>query len=108
MNILKRLFGGGSRAGGDDGVYVYVRSARSGEVIQVRIHRYNDLSQDEQGEGYHVRKVIVGDKSFDRIEAQLSFDAKRRLTGGDVTGGELVDEDAYHRYLASQPDSERA
>lgn len=100
MNFLKRLFGGGSRGGDQDALYIYVRSARTGEVIRVRIHRYNDLSQNEEGEGYHVRKVVVGEKSFDRIEAHLNFDAKRHLIGGDVTGGELVDEAAYEAYLA--------
>lgn len=102
MDFLKRLFGGGSRGGDQGALYLYVRSARTGEVIRVRIHRYNDLSQDESGDGYHVRKVVVGEKSFDRIEAHLSFDARRHLIGGDVTGGELVDEAAYEAYLAGR------
>lgn len=102
MNFLKRLFGGGNRGGDQGALFVYVRSARTGEVIRVRIHRYNDLSQNEAGDGYHVRKVVVGEKSFDRIEAHLSFDAKRHLIGGDVTGGDLVDEAAYEAYLTGR------
>lgn len=102
MDFLKRLFGGGDRGDDKDGVYIYVRSHQTGEVVRVRIHRYNDLSLNEEGEGYHVRKVIVGEKSFDRIEAHLNFDSKRQFTGGDVIGGELVDEAAYEAYRAER------
>lgn len=103
MDFLKRLFGGGGGRGGDkDGLYIYVRSHQTGEVIQVRIHRFNDLSLNEEGEGYHVRKVIVGEKSFDRIEALLTFDSKRQLTGSEIIGGELADEAAYEVYRASR------
>lgn len=103
MDFLKRLFGGGGAGGSDkDGVYVYVRSHQTGEVIRVRIHRYNDLSENEEGEGFYVRKVIVGEKSFDRLEAYLTFDANRQLTGGEVVGGELVDEAAYQAYRAQR------
>ncbi|NLE52866.1 MAG: hypothetical protein GX613_15820 [Chloroflexi bacterium] len=102
MDFLKRLFGGGDRGGDKDGLYIYVRSDQTGEVIQVRIHRYNDLSLDEEGEGYHVRKVIVGEKSFDRIEAYLRFDKKRQLVEAQIAGGERVDEAAYEAYRAQR------
>jgi hypothetical protein len=103
VDFLKRLFGGGGARGDDkDGLYLYVRSHQTGEVIQVRIHRFNDLSLNEEGEGYHVRKVIVGEKSFDRIEALLNFDSKRQLAGSEIVGGELVDEAAYEAYRASR------
>lgn len=103
MDFLKRLFGGGGGSRGDkDALYIYVRSDRTGEVIRVRIHLYNDLSLSEDGDGYYVRKVIVGEKSFDRIEAQLTFDNKRQLSGSQIYGGELVDEAAYEAYRAQR------
>jgi len=103
VDFLKRLFGGGGGSRGDkDGLYIYVRSDQTGEVIQVRIHRYNDLSLSEEGDGYHVRKVIVGEKSFDRIEAYLTFDSKRQLSGSQILGGEMVDEAAYEAYRAQR------
>lgn len=102
MDFLKRLFGGG-RAGDSDaeGVYFYVRSQSTGEVVRIRLHRYNDLSQTEDQQGYYARKVIVGQKSFDRMEAEFFFDKNRRFVSGEVTGGTLVDEADYHAYLAA-------
>lgn len=97
MGFLKRLFGGGAARGGDkDGLYFYVRNKRSGEVIQVRLHQFNDLSPAEDEAGFYSRKVIVGRKSFDRIEVEFFFDKNRRFVSADLTGeGELAERGDY-------------
>ncbi|HVO69136.1 MAG TPA: hypothetical protein VMT24_03765 [Aggregatilineaceae bacterium] len=103
MNQLKRLFGGkGGRSGDPDGMYFYVRANPTGEVIQVRLHRYNDLTLSDDEQSYFVRKSIVGHKSFDRLEADFTFDKNRRLISCEVDGGELVDRAAYDAYLAQE------
>lgn len=107
MDFLKRLFGGGdAMQGGDrDGLYFYVKANRTGEVIQVRLNRANDLSLIDSGEGYYARKVVVGQRSFDRIEAEFYFDRSRRFLSADVSGGELVDKTEYDAYQAQQSGS---
>ena len=100
MGFLKKLFGGSAPQ--DQGQYYYVRSHRTGEVIQVRIHPGNDLSYTDDFSGFFARKVVVGQKSFDRIEMELSFDKNRKLTDAQVTGGEMVDRNDYDAYLESQ------
>jgi hypothetical protein len=102
VDFLKKLFGGSSRIteGDPDGLYYYIRSNQTGEVIRVRLHRYNDLSQSDDEAGFFARKVAVGSKSFDRIEIGFTFDKKRQLTNADVTGGQLVGRDEYEAYLA--------
>lgn len=103
MGFLRRLFGGGQRFGDDnDGMYFYVRAHRSDEVIQVRIHRFNDLSLLDDGNGYFTRKIIVGTKSFDRLEAEFLFDRNRKFVSCEVAGGELVERGDYDAYLAGQ------
>lgn len=103
MDFLKKLFGGAKAGAGDkEGIYFYVRSNSSGEVIKIRLHRFNDLSQTEDQQGYYARKVIVGEKSFDRMEAEFFFDRNRRFVSGEVSGGTLVDQEDYQAYLASK------
>lgn len=103
MDFLKRLFGGGRSAEGDqDGLYFYIRSRQSGEVIRLRLHRYNDLSQSDDLQGFYAHKTIVGSKSFDRIEADFRFDKSRKLVDADLEGGELVEREDYEGYLAGQ------
>ncbi len=98
MNFLKKIFGGAR--GGDDGMYFYVRAKRTGEVIQVRLHRYNDLSASDDGTSYYARKLVVGQRGFDRIEVEFFFDRNRGFVSADVSGGELVDRADYDQYLA--------
>jgi len=101
VNFLKRLFGGGGRATSDtDGLYFYFRAQQSGEVIQVRLHRYNDLSLSDDGSRYFAHKGIVGPVTFARLEAEFVFDKKRRLLSCDAQGGELVTRADYDAYRA--------
>ena len=45
-----------------------VRTARRGEIIEVRLTKSGDISPGEGG-GYYVRKVLVGATHFDRAQA---------------------------------------
>ena len=103
VDFLKRLFGGGQGSGADkDGLYFYFRANRSGEVILVRLHRFNDLSRTDDGKGYYARKVIVGPESYERLEAEFNFDRSRKLQSCDVTGGEMVEQSDYEAYLTQR------
>jgi hypothetical protein len=103
MNFLRKLFGGGADRGGDkEGMYFYVRSQRSGEVIQVRLHRFNDLSLTEDGRGYYVRKLATGSRGYDQVELELHFDQKRNFLSANITGGDLVERADYEAFLAQQ------
>ncbi len=103
MGFLRKLLGGSGGRGGDgDGLYFYVRADRTGEVIPLRLNRYNDLSLMDDQTRYYSRKIIVGQKSFDRIEAEFIFDKDRKFLTADVSGGELVDQGDYEAYLAQE------
>ncbi len=104
MDFLRRLFSGGGQPK-DGGMYYYVRNRRSGEVVQIRLD-INQLSpQIESGKvaGYFTRKVVVGTKSFERMEAEFTFDSNRRLVEKTVTDAEFVEQDVW---LAQQSAAE--
>jgi hypothetical protein len=101
MNFLRKLvglFAGGPSVSGDVGLYYYVKCDRCGEVIRVRINPMNDLSQTDDGQGYFVRKVIVGTHCYNRIEAEFSYTSNRKLNDTTLSGGKLVDAEAYETY----------
>lgn len=93
MDFLRRLFGGGGgRPGQDGGMYFYLRSKRSGEIVQVRLD-LNQLSPEYDGDrvvGYFTNKTAVGQRSFERMEAEFRFDSQKHLTDKSVSGGEFV------------------
>lgn len=97
MDFLRRLFGSGSGQPKDAGMYYYVRNRRSGEVVRIRLD-INQLSPQIEGgkaAGYFTRKVVVGTKSFERMEAEFTFDSNRRLVEKTVTDAEFVEQDAW-------------
>ena len=91
MDFLRRLLGGGGQ-GQDSGMYFYIRSRRSGEIIQVRLD-LNQLSPQYEGDrvvGYLTIKTVVGQRSFERMEAEFHFDGNKHLADKSVSGGEFV------------------
>ena len=106
MDFFKKLFGGGvGGIGGDVGIYYYVRPKGCDEIVRVRINRNNDLSIADDGKTLWVHKVVMGQKCFQRAELDLYYNQNRQLTSSEVTGGDLVKEDDYEAWLASQQES---
>jgi hypothetical protein len=94
FDLLKRLFGGGGAraAGPDGGLYVRVKCDACGEVIQARINPTSELSQIEEGSGYFVRKVLVGQQCFRPIEVHLRYaDLRGTEVSREVRGGTSVE-----------------
>lgn len=102
MNFLSRLFGGGPRPSGDaDGLYYYVRPDGCDEVVRVRVHRYNDLSEHDDG-GLWVHKSVRGVKCFTPVELDLYFTTDRKFSRADIKGGTLVDAAAWQAFVDQQ------
>jgi hypothetical protein len=91
MNFLKNLFGG-TPARAENRYYILsVKCRRCGELIEGRVDLSNDLSLNDEGNRYLVRKTLMGgNRCFQRIEVELNFDSKRQLLEKTITGGEFV------------------
>jgi hypothetical protein len=52
----------------------------------------NDLSLKDEGDGYLVRKGLMGaNRCFQQIEVELTFDSTRQIQEKTITGGEFVE-----------------
>ena len=94
MNILKSLFGGGSRSE-DRGIYFYVQPKACQEILRIRVDPMNDLSRQDEGKGYWVRKVASGHRCPFQAEVEIYFDKNKRFTSSEVTNGKLVSEEDW-------------
>jgi len=69
-----------------------VKCNRCGEIIEGRIDLDNDLSVNDEGNGYIVRKGLMGsDRCFQQIEVELNFSSSRQLQEQSITGGTFVE-----------------
>ena len=65
-----------------------VRTARQGEIIEVRLSKSSEMSAS--GNGYFVRKVLVGPKTLDQAVLEVTTNRGHKVTNATVDGGELV------------------
>lgn len=101
MSFLKKIENffnppGPSRAP-DFATWITVKCSRCGEVIRSRIDLRNDLTIDYGADGasttYYCHKTLIGEqRCYQRIEVDLTFDAKHKLTGRQISGGEFLEE----------------
>lgn len=65
-----------------------VRTAKNGEIIQVRLSKTSEMSS--VGGGYFVRKVLVGPETLDQAILEVTTNRAHKVTNAVVDGGELV------------------
>ncbi len=91
-SLFKARGGGRPSTSHDGGIYVRVKCNACGEIVQARISPSSELSQSEDGEGYFVRKVLVGRQCFRPIEVELHYaDLRGKEIGREVRGGISVE-----------------
>ena len=91
MSFLKNLFSS-TPAKPDKKYYTFhVKCNRCGETIEGRVDLDNDLSLNDEGDGYFARKMLMGGNlCFQQIEVELTFDSSRQLIEKSITGGTIV------------------
>ena len=95
-----------SLSGGDDvGMYYYIRCNRCSEVIRVRINPMNDLSHSDDDKALFTRKTIIGRRCYNRIEAEFTYNANRKLINSEINGGTLVTIDDYEKDQEAHPEN---
>ncbi len=92
MGFLKKLFSG-APAQHEKHYYVFqVKCNRCGEIIEGRVDLDNDLSLNDEGDGYLVHKTLMGgNRCFQQIEVEMTFTPQRELIEKNINGGKLVE-----------------
>lgn len=96
MGFLKKIADAltGGSGSSDKGIYAYIKIKRSGEIVRLRLNPGNEISRNDEGQLF-TRKLVMGLKSFDKVETILYFDDRYNITSADISGGELSNEAAY-------------
>ncbi len=100
MSFLKKLADMFSppRSPSDYAYWVTVRCSRCGEEIRSRVDLRNDLSIEYGDNGavtYFCRKGLVGEKCYQQIEVEMTFDANHKLIEQSIQGGKFITQEEY-------------
>jgi len=92
MGFLKKLFSSKPAQPASNFFVVHVKCNRCGEEIEGRVNMANDLSLNDGGDGYFVRKSLLGNgRCFQQVDVELTFDMNRKLLNRQATGGVFVE-----------------
>ena len=91
MSFLKKLFSSESTKSEKKYFTFHVKCNRCGETLEGRVDLNNDLSLNDEGNGYFARKGLMGSNlCFQQIEVELTFDSARQLLEKTITGGQFT------------------
>ena len=94
MGFLKKLFSGAPAKAEKRYYTFHVKCNRCGEIIEGRIDLDNDLSLNDEGDSYLVRKGLIGsgeNHCFQQIEAMIHFSSTREVLEKQIHGGTFVE-----------------
>jgi hypothetical protein len=92
MDFLKHLFHSPAPKSRKNYYTFNVKCNRCGEIIEGHVDLDNDLSLNDEGDGYFVRKLLMGGNlCFQYIEVKLTFESTRQLLEKTITGGTFVE-----------------
>ena len=92
MDFLKHLFHSPAPKSRKSYYTFNAKCLRCSEIIEGRVDLDNDLSQNDEGNGYYARKLLMGGNlCFQQIEVELTFDSSRQLMEKTITGGTFVE-----------------
>lgn len=101
MNFLRRLFGldGAPRPTNQRHYIVYLRPKACREIVRVVIDLMNDLSLNDEEDGYVVRKLARGARCPFPAEIILCFDRQRNLLERVIVDGEWAEQSQYEAFI---------
>ncbi len=102
MEFFKKLFSGGAPK--QRGQYYYVKPTGCTEIVRIRVDTMNELSQNDDNDGYFVRKSARGTsyKCTKTAELLLEYDSNKRLKNTEILGGTLVNEAEYDAWVQAE------
>ena len=106
MSIIDRvrsLFAPQSTAD-PNALWLYVRCARCGTPLAVRVDMRNELSADYESGGYILVKEMMDSKCFTLMRAQVRFDSRRNVTEQTLENGVMLTREEYNQSIGQSGD----
>ncbi len=112
MSFLGRLFGRSSGKGSSPesdpyASHYYLRCNKCGEVIRVRVARWDQSEEFDEGGGddpigYVTQKEVIGTKCFQMLRLTVQFNRGYHEVDKQLSGGTFVGREEYEAAQAAQ------
>lgn len=102
MSVLDRVKAMFASQGNDpNAMWLYVRCARCGTPLAVRVDLRNEPSIDYENGGYVLHKEMMDNKCFSLMHAEVRFDEKRNVVERKIDKGEFITRQDYEKSLTT-------
>jgi hypothetical protein len=86
-------------AGDPNAMWLYVRCARCGTPLAVRVDLRNEPSIDYEAGGYVLVKEMMDNKCFTLMTARVRFDSRRTVVEQMVDKGTVITREEYAKAI---------
>jgi hypothetical protein len=98
LDAVKSAFS--SSAADKNALWLYVRCARCGTPLAVRVDLRNEPSIDYERGGYVLYKEMMDSKCFTLMRAQVQLDDQHKVIDQSVDKGEFITRERYEQLTA--------
>ena len=96
---IKSIFSG---SGGNNSklVEIYVEDDKCGNQMKLIFRKSYDIQkvyEDNREAAYEIKKVVVCDKCYNKIELHLEFDKRYNIINKDIKDGKIISREEFEK-----------
>lgn len=102
MSIFDRILSRPANSDDANALWLYVKCARCGTPLAVRVDLRNEPSIDYEHGGYILHKDMMDSHCFTLMHAQVRLDDQRKIVEQSVDKGEFISREQYEQMKHGQ------
>ncbi len=95
IDKIKSIFSGGSQSKLID---VYIEDDKCGNRMKLLFRKSYDIQkvyEDNREAAYEIKKMVVCDNCYNKIELNLEFDKRYNITNQEIKDGKIISKEKF-------------
>lgn len=95
LDKIKSIFSGGNQSKLID---IYVEDNKCGNQMKLLFRKSYDIQkvyEDNREAAYEIKKVVVCDKCYNKIELHLEFDKRYNIINQEIESGKIISKEEF-------------
>ena len=97
LDKIKSIFTGGSQSKLID---IYIEDDKCGNQMKLLFRKSYDIQKvydDNQEAAYQIKKMVVCDNCYNKIELQLEFDKRYSIINQEIKDGKIISKEEFEK-----------